>query len=220
MTLSFYTFLFHKIAPNVVRWVVLPSQSLSHVHTLPAFHTVRGRTPCVVSVLPSCPEKWNYSAVPHLNFFLYSLDLTVPMLSQEKFSSSGSLLAGYKLKFQFCVVWSACPIHIPLEAVEVRCPWLNCSWKMSSSHTNEVGITSGWFRERTCFCSHASCHPNVTKALLWGGSQTCQVWPWWSWRSHPTLWLWPAVLQNWLLIFECLDFTSQALTCNALLGWK
>lgn len=33
-----------------------------------------------------------YIAVPHLNF-LYSLDLTVSMLSQEKFSFSGSLLA-------------------------------------------------------------------------------------------------------------------------------
>lgn len=38
--------------------VVLPSQLLKS-GTHPAFHTMRGRTPCVLSVLPNCPVKWN-----------------------------------------------------------------------------------------------------------------------------------------------------------------
>lgn len=61
--LSYYTFLFHRIALNVVtvpNELFCPYSHWGWVHALPAPHTVRGRTPCVVSVLPSCPVKWNF----------------------------------------------------------------------------------------------------------------------------------------------------------------
>lgn len=59
--LSYYTFLFHRITLSVVtvpNELFCPHSHWNQVHTLPAFHTGK-HTPCVVSVLPSCPVKWN-----------------------------------------------------------------------------------------------------------------------------------------------------------------
>lgn len=96
MTISYYTFLFHRITLNVVtvpNELFCPHSRWSQVHTQPAFHTMRESSLCCFSSSQLPSEVKLYSAVPHLNFFLYSLDLTVSMLSQEKFSTSGFLLA-------------------------------------------------------------------------------------------------------------------------------
>lgn len=195
----------------------------SQVHTLLAFHTVRGRTPCVVSVLHERRNSLQCSS--SLELLVFSWSCCVHALPGEILIPR-VLVSCLKAQVSVLFVWRTCPIHLSLEVIEVGCLWVNSPLLLEDvTESHERGGNHLWVLQgKNLVLQSCSMSPQRHQTLLWSSSQRCQVWA----RG-------PAVLQNWVLILsifekekavilscqeERLDFASQALTCNRLLGWK
>lgn len=106
-------------------------------------------------------------------------------------------------------MWRACPTHLPLEVIEIRCLCLN-----SPLLLEDVTKSHKWGR------NHLSGSGKELASAVMLRVTPMSPRPYFGVALEGVKFELEALVMILSCQEECLDFTSPALTCNTLLGWK